>query len=224
MHTQIKAATERMASAARPAVTPAGDGGTAKRDGAGERTVATATVGAANSSTPDEAAVRTADPRERPAQWNALLDHNYYAYASYAPLAGRWMGALFARRDIVRGTKIAEYRGPLMTDAQVEAEPADGNQYMFAARTVGDLETWVTVDGTPRRRGDNLAGYANYAQGGAANAAPSDEAHAPPRGHTGRTNIVIRATRKITRGTEIRMDYDLGDAERPYQERRRRRL
>ena len=76
-----------------------------------------------------------------------------------------------------------------MTDAQVEAEPADGNQYMFAARTVGDLETWVTVDGTPRRRGDNLAGYANYAQGGAANAAPSDEAHAPPRGHTGRTNV-----------------------------------
>ena len=33
---------------------------------------------------------------------------------------------------------------------------------------------------------------------------------------TGRTNIVIRATRKIMRGTEIRMDYDLGDAERPY--------
>ena len=54
---------------------------------------------------------------------------------------------------------------------------------------IGDLETWVTVDGTPRRRGDNLAGYANYAQGGAANAAPSDEAHAPPRGHTGRTNM-----------------------------------
>ena len=105
--------------------------------------------------------------------------------------------------------KIAEYRGPLMTDAQVEAEPADGNQYMFAARAVGDLDTWVTVDGTPRKHGDNLAGYANCAHGGAANAAPSDEAHAPPRGHTGRTNIVIRATRKITRGTEIRMDYDL---------------
>ena len=102
--------------------------------------------------------------------------------------------------------KIAEYRGPLMTDAQVEAEPADGNQYMFAARAVGDLDTWVTVDGTPRKHGDNLAGYANCAHGGAANAAPSDEAHAPPRGHTGRTNIVIRATRKITRGTEIRMD------------------
>ena len=43
-----------------------------------------------------------------------------------------------------------------MTDAQVEAEPADGNQYMFAARMVGDLDTWVTVDGTPRKRGDNL--------------------------------------------------------------------
>ena len=44
----------------------------------------------------------------------------------------------------------------------------------------------------------------------------SDWAHAPPRGHTGRTNIVIRATRKIARGTEIRMDYNLGDATRPY--------
>ena len=78
---------------------------------------------------------------------------------------------------------------------------------------VGDLDRWVTVDGTPRRRGDNLAGYANYARGGAANAAPSDEAHAPPRGHSGRTNVVIRATQKIAR-TEIRMDYDLGDATR----------
>ena len=64
--------------------------------------------------------------------------------------------------------------GSLMTDAQVEAEPADGNQYMFAARMVGDLDTWVTVDGTPRTRGDNLAGYANYVHGGAANEAPSE--------------------------------------------------
>ena len=59
-----------------------------------------------------------------------------------------------------------------MTDAQVEAEPANGNQYMFAARAIGDLDTWVTLDGTPRRRGDNLAGYANYAHGGAANMRP----------------------------------------------------
>ena len=28
--------------------------------------------------------------------------------------------------------------------------------------------------------------------------------------------VVVRATRKITRGTEIRMDYDLGDATQPY--------
>ena len=78
------------------------------RDGTNEHSVAATAAGAASNSTPDEAAARTADPRERPAQWDALLDNNYYAYASYAPLAGRWMGALFARRDIARGTKIAE--------------------------------------------------------------------------------------------------------------------
>ena len=43
----------------------------------------------------------------------------YYAYASYALVAGRWMGALIAKRAIPLGTKIAEYTGPLMTDKQV---------------------------------------------------------------------------------------------------------
>ena len=152
-----RGAEGRAAPTASPEVMPTGGGGAVTRDGTTEHDVGADTAGAASNSTLDEAATRTADPRERPTQWSALLDHNYYAYASYAPLAGRWMGALFARRDIARGTKIAEYRGPLMTDAQVVAEPADSNQYMFAARVVGDLDTWVTVDGTPRRRGDNLA-------------------------------------------------------------------
>ena len=53
------------------------------------------------------------------------------------------------------------------------------------------------------------SGYANYACDGAANARLSDEAGAPPPGHTGPTYVVIRAEAAVAAGTEIRIDYDL---------------
>ena len=145
----------------------------------------------------------------------------YYAYASYALVAGRWMGALIAKRAIPLGTKIAEYTGPLMTDKQVQDEPEDGNAYMMAARRVGGSEgEQVTIDGTPRAPGENIAGYANYAPGTMANARLSDEARRAPRGHTGQTYVVLRATERIEKGTEIRMDYDADDPDdAPYYKR-----
>ena len=152
----------------------------------------------------------------RPGQWDALLDLSEQAYASYTWLGGRWVGALFARRTLPARTKVVEYSGPLMSEAELRAVPTGGNQYMLDARRVGDLQDVVTIDGTPRGRGGNIAGYANYAHETVANAAPSDEAHRPPSRHTGETYVVIRTTERVLAGTEIRWDYDMGEQTRTY--------
>ena len=144
----------------------------------------------------------------RPQEQDVLLGCNEWAYASYAQLNGRWMGALFARQDIPAGGVIAEYRGPIMTEAHAREEPVDGNQYMLTARRIRDGRM-VTIDGTPTVGRGNLAGYANYASDGAANARLSDEAGAPPPGHVGPTYVVIRAEVAVPAGTEVRIDYDL---------------
>ena len=145
-----------------------------------------------------------------------LLDLSEQAYASYTWLGGRWVGALFARRTLPARTKVVEYSGPLMSEAELRAVPTGGNQYMLDARRVGDLQDVVTIDGTPRGRGGNIAGYANYAHETVANAAPSDEAHRPPSRHTGETYVVIRTTERVLAGTEIRWDYDMGEQTRTY--------
>ena len=137
-----------------------------------------------------------------------LLGCNEWAYASYTQLDGRWMGALFARQDVPAGEVIAEYRGPVMEEARARAEPEGGNQYMLTTRRKWDGKV-VTIDGTPTMGSGNLAGYANYASDGAANARLSDEAGAPPPGHVGPTYVVIRAEVAVSAGTEIRIDYDL---------------
>ena len=67
----------------------------------------------------------------------------------------------------------------------------------------------MTIDGTPTAGTGNLAGYANYACDGAANARLSDEAGAPPPGHAAPTYVVIRAEAAVLAGTEIRIDYNL---------------
>ena len=82
---------------------------------------------------------------------------------------------------------------------------------MLDARRVSDLTDVVTIDGTPRGRGGNVAGYANYAHEAVANAAPFDEAHKPPPRHTWDTYVVIRTTERVLAGTEIRWDYDMGN-------------
>ena len=148
------------------------------------------------------------EPCRRPPEQDVLLGHNEWAYASRARLNGQWMGALFARRDIPAGTAIVEYRGPIMSEARAREEPEDGNQYMLTARRKRDGRL-VTIDGTPTTGTGNLAGYANYACDGAANARLSDEAGAPPPGHEGPTYVVIRAESAVEAGTEIRIDYDL---------------
>ena len=103
-----------------------------------------------------------------------------------------------------------------MSEAELRAVPAGGNQYMLDARRVGNLQDVVTIDGTPRGRGGNIAGYANYACATVANAAPHDEAHRPPSRHTGETYVVIRTTERVLAGTEIRWDYDMGEQTRTY--------
>ena len=139
-----------------------------------------------------------------------------HLWAREARQHGRWVGALFARRTLPARTKVAEYSGPLMSEAELRAVPTGGNQYMLDARRVRDLQDIVTIDGTPRGRGGNIAGYANYAHETVANAAPFDEAHRPPPRHTGETYVVIRTTERVLAGTEIRWDYDMGEQTRTY--------
>ena len=113
-----------------------------------------------------------------------------------------------ATDEWVLSAAIVEYRGPIMSEARARAEPEDGNQYMLTARRKRDGRL-VTIDGTPTAGAGNLAGYANHACDGAAKARLSDEAGAPPPGHTGPTYVVIRAEAAVEAGTEIRIDYDL---------------
>ena len=46
-----------------------------------------------------------------------------------------------------------------MSDRELRAVPVGGNQYMLDARRVSDLRDVVTIDGTPRGRSGNIAGY-----------------------------------------------------------------
>ncbi len=60
---------------------------------------------------------------------------------------------LFATRPIRKRTKIAEYRGPLLTGKTAERAETRGNRYLF------EINSRWTIDGKSRK---NIARYANH--------------------------------------------------------------
>ncbi|HEX3099678.1 MAG TPA: SET domain-containing protein-lysine N-methyltransferase [Patescibacteria group bacterium] len=91
---------------------------------------------------------------------------------------------LFATQPIKKGSFIIEYKGPLLSDDQVDAK---GGKYLFALG-----KKW-TIDGTSR---ENIARYINHSCVGT-NCEPIQYA----------LHIKIKAKRNIKPGEELFYDY-----------------
>ena len=95
---------------------------------------------------------------------------------------------LFATRPIRKRSRIAEYKGRLLTTKQAEKLEQRGNRYLY------EINSRWTIDGSPR---SNIARYANHSCN--PNAETYDVAH----------RVFIRALRNIKPGEEIVYDYGI---------------
>ena len=93
---------------------------------------------------------------------------------------------LFATRLIKKRSRIAEYKGPLLTTKQANKIEANGNRYLY------EVNSRWTIDGSPR---SNIARYANHSCN------PNAETY------TYGGQVFIRAMRKIKPDEEITYDY-----------------
>lgn len=93
---------------------------------------------------------------------------------------------LFATRPIKKRARIAEYRGPRLTDEAADRAQNRGNRYLF------EINSRWTIDGKSRK---NLARYANHSCN------PNAEPIIKKR------RVFINALRNIKPGEEIVYDY-----------------
>ena len=95
---------------------------------------------------------------------------------------------LFATKPIKKNSRIAEYKGRLLSTKQANKIEANGNRYLY------EINSRWTVDGTPR---SNIARYANHSCN------PNAETYDVKR------RVFIRALRNIKPGEEIVYDYGI---------------
>ena len=95
---------------------------------------------------------------------------------------------LFATRSIRKRSRIAEYKGRLLTTKQAEKLEQRGNRYLY------EINSRWTIDGSPR---SNIARYFNHSCN--PNAESYDVKH----------RVFIRALRNIKPGEEIVYDYGI---------------
>jgi hypothetical protein len=95
---------------------------------------------------------------------------------------------LFATRLIKKRSRIAEYKGPLLTTKQANKIEANGNRYLY------EINSRWTIDGAPR---SNIARYANHSCN------PNAETY------NVKLRVFIRALRNIKPGEEIVYDYGI---------------
>ena len=93
---------------------------------------------------------------------------------------------LFATRLIKKNSRIAEYKGRLLTTKEAEKAEARGNRYLY------EINSRWTIDGTPR---SNVARYANHSCN------PNADSYNVKK------RVFIRAIRNIKPGEEIVYDY-----------------
>jgi len=93
---------------------------------------------------------------------------------------------LFATRPIRKNTRIAEYKGPLLTFDDAEKAEARGNRYLYEVN-----KRW-TIDGKAR---SNVARYANHSCN------PNADSY------NVKLRVFIRAIKNIKPGEEIVYDY-----------------
>ena len=95
---------------------------------------------------------------------------------------------LFATRPIKKNSRIAEYKGPLLTTKQANKIEANGNRYLY------EINSRWTIDGSPR---NNIARYANHSCN------PNADSY------NVKLRVFIRALRNIKPGEEIVYDYGI---------------
>ncbi len=95
---------------------------------------------------------------------------------------------LFATRPIRKRSRIAEYKGRLLSTKQAEKLENSGNRYLY------EINKRWTIDGAPR---SNIARYANHSCN------PNAESYDVKR------RVFIRALRNIKPGEEIVYDYGI---------------
>ncbi len=95
---------------------------------------------------------------------------------------------LFATRPIKKRSRIAEYKGPLLTTKQANKIEANGNRYLY------EVNSRWTIDGSPR---SNIARYANHSCN------PNADSY------NVKLRVFIRALRNIKPGEEIVYDYGI---------------
>ena len=95
---------------------------------------------------------------------------------------------LFATRLIKKNSRIAEYKGPLLTTKEANKIEANGNRYLY------EVNGRWTIDGKAR---SNVARYANHSCN------PNADSY------NVKLRVFIRAIRNIKPGEEIVYDYGI---------------
>ena len=146
---------------------------------------------------------------KRPTHLNVCLYENDLVYASHTLLGKDWVGGLFSKVDINKGSLIGEYTGKVLTK---DEENTSVSMYLMTARNPQDLRRRLVIDGDPRKY-LNICGYANYSDNQYANSYFVDKTC-----KGGKCNIELIASEFIPAGTEIRVDYDMGSSVHPFRD------
>lgn len=152
---------------------------------------------------------------QRPEPYNKVTLENENAYGSYTIMGKEWIGALFAKRDIMKSEHIAQYVGK--TYSIEDAKKVLKDEYMFRARIPSDKRRRVIIDGNPNLY-QNIAGLANYAEGKNANAIFEDRVDEIEDTSSNVPYVTLSAAEFIPRGVEIRVDYDRGSSATPFRD------
>ncbi len=150
--------------------------------------------------------------RMRPAKHDVVIRQNSLVYASFTEVGGRWMRGLFARKRLGAGVVLAQYTGKVMP--MREGLRVRDSAYLMDATHADRRRRRVVIDGHPRHGAAGLASFANYAPWCVSNALFVDHISAAPRGEG--TYVLLVARAPISKGQEIRVDYDTGSRTRPF--------
>jgi hypothetical protein len=147
--------------------------------------------------------------KKRPAHLDLCLLENEAVYASYTFLGTNWVGGLFSKVDINKGSVLCEYIGKVLTK---DEENTSTSEYLMTVRDPRDLRRRIVIDGDPRKY-SNICGYANYSENRYANSFFVDSTC-----KDGKCNILLIASEYIPAGKEIRVDYDMGSSTHPFRD------
>lgn len=154
----------------------------------------------------------------RPEQFNKIVLASETVYASYTFVRLRkdvsdWIGGLFTQRDVKKGEILCKYTGKVYFSEKAASRVKNQEYMMSTPRSDSQKEDdFVILDGNPSLY-SNLGGYANYSESAFANAKFSTDDPFPEK----HTSVVLKAKEFIPAGTEVRVDYDIGNRkERPF--------